>query len=233
MSPCKSGSSNLSQVFCHSKINLAIKECLLLSIKIQQNKWLGLSPSSFHAGYCWPSPQVPCAHQEWWWHKACDAAGIQTGTGEGLRHRNCPSPFPCARFCSAAPSSAQLPVPTDSLGDELPKSTTEKIQTANCWAWSWLSAQPLCSLPRLVNHKQTGFRHRPREMQDTTGPQSVSAPPSTAHSHSRWQRTDRTPCARNSLQGKPKSLKQFSYIEVTSTAHTAWSKLSLLFTCVV
>lgn len=29
------------------------------------------------------------------------------------------------------------------------------------------------------------------------------------------------PHSRNSLQGKQKSLKQFSYIEVTSTAHTA------------
>lgn len=34
----KSGSSNLPQVFCHSKINLAIEERLILNIKIQQNK---------------------------------------------------------------------------------------------------------------------------------------------------------------------------------------------------
>lgn len=137
------------------------------------------------------TPGVVVAQSLW-------CTGIETGTGEGLRHRNCPSPFPCVCFCSAAPRRAQLPAPTDSLGDELPKSTTEKIPTANCWAWSWLSAQPLCSPPRLLNQKQNGFRHRPREMQDTAGAQRVSALPSTAHSHSRWQHTDRTP-----IQGIP------------------------------
>lgn len=168
MSLYKSGSSNLPQVFCHSKLNMAIKECLLLNIKIQQNKPSCLSPSCLHAESlvttdfphrypCTPRSGVgtkPVVQQEYReWHRW------------GLRQRNCPSLFPRVCFCSARPSRAQLPVPTDSPGDELPKSTTEKIQTVNSWAWSWLSAQPLCSLPRPLNQKQTRFRHRPREMQ--------------------------------------------------------------------
>lgn len=82
MSLYKSGSSNLPQVFCHSKRNLAIKECLLLNVKIQQNKQscflhvVYTLRMMYHAPTVFPH-RYPVHTQEWCWYKACDAAGIQ------------------------------------------------------------------------------------------------------------------------------------------------------------
>lgn len=163
-------------------------------------------------GYYWFSPQVPCAHQ------GCTEPVMQQeqrlaqvrswGTETALLH------FPVC-FCSAVPSRAQLPV-AHSLGNELHKTPTEKNQTVNCRAWSWLSAQPLCSLPRLLNQKQTRFRHGSREMQ---APSRSTERVSTAQHSTRTlqvMRHGQNPVCKGFLQGKQKSLKQFNYIEATS-----------------
>ena len=87
--PChvyKSGTSNWPQVFCHSEINLAIKEFLLLNIKIRENKPSGLFLSCLHMEssvttdfphrhsvyaeeWCWCSRHTATGRREEWWQR--------------------------------------------------------------------------------------------------------------------------------------------------------------------
>lgn len=237
MSLYKSGSSNLPQELCHSKINLAIKECLLLNIKIQQNKWSGLSPSCLHIESLVTSDfphRYPVHTREWRRYKACDAAGIQglrqvrsRGTETALLH----FPVCVSALQDRAEPAACSPQTVLGMNHTRLHQKRSRLLTAEHGPGSVLSsctAHQGCWISnRLVSGTDPGrCRH-------TAGAKSVSALPSTAHARSRWQDMDRAPCARNSLQGKQESLMQLNYIEATSTAQTAWSKLSLLLTCIL
>lgn len=103
MSPYKSGTSNLPRVLCHSKINLAIKECLLLNIKIQQNKPSSLFLSCLHVESL-VTTYFPHRYsvypKEWCWCKAYDTAGIQRLIELSGGKDNSHSPFQYACYCS-------------------------------------------------------------------------------------------------------------------------------------
>lgn len=74
----KSGTSNLPQVFRHSKINLAIKECFLLNTEIRQSKPSHLFLSCLHVE---PLVTADCPHS----NSVCWGMVLMQGLGCGRR----------------------------------------------------------------------------------------------------------------------------------------------------